>query len=104
LAFISAWPQLNAYRCPPDSSVRMVPIRGSVTWRRSRSINANTPVVNRHDMPCRLPVNRGNRTVGPRRLPGLEAFQRGMSVAPPRIRDAVSYRAGRWQVSFSVET
>ena len=39
------------------------------------------PVVNRHDRPCRLPVNRGNRTCGPRRLPDLEAFQLPSAVA-----------------------
>jgi hypothetical protein len=53
----------------------MVLIRGGVICRRSAAGRPNAPVVNRHDMPCRLPVDRGNRTVGPRRLPVFGAFQ-----------------------------
>jgi len=58
-----------------DSYVRTVPTRGSFTCRRSPSIRPNAPVVNRHDNPARLPLNRGNRTVGPRRLPARDAAQ-----------------------------
>jgi hypothetical protein len=54
---------------------------GSFTCRRSRWTNPNAPVANRHDMPCRLPVNRGNRTFGPRRFPVFEAFQLPSAVA-----------------------
>jgi hypothetical protein len=39
-----------------DSSVRIVPIRGSRTCRRSRSTNPNTPVVNRHDRVYRIDI------------------------------------------------
>jgi hypothetical protein len=58
-----------------DSCVRTSPMRGSLTRRRSAAGRPNAPVLNRHDMPCRFPVNRGNRTVGPRRFPVFEAFQ-----------------------------
>ena len=64
-----------------DSWVRTTPMRGSVTCRRSAAGRPNAPVVNRHDMPCRLPLNRGNRTFRPRRLPDLDAFQLPNAVA-----------------------
>ena len=63
-----------------DSCVRTVPIRGNRTCRRS-SARPNAPVVNRHDMPCRLPLNLGNRTFGPRRVPFFDAFQLPSAVA-----------------------
>jgi len=56
-------------------------MRGSFTCRRSASARPNAPVVNRHDNPARLPLNRGNRTVGPRRFPVFDAFQLPNAVA-----------------------
>ena len=56
-------------------------MRGSLTCLRSVSGRANAPVVNRHDMPCRVPVNLGNRTFGPRRVPFFDAFQLPSAVA-----------------------
>src|SRR3981081_2529459 len=56
-----------------NSCVRTVPIRGNRTCRRS-SARPNAPVVNRHDMPSRLPLNLGNRTFGPRRVAFFDAF------------------------------
>jgi hypothetical protein len=56
-------------------------MRGSVTCRRSAAGIPNAPVVNRHDMPCRFPLKRGNRTFGPRRLPDVEACQLLSAVA-----------------------
>jgi hypothetical protein len=64
-----------------DSCVRTSPMRGSVTCRRSAAGTPNAPVVNRHDWVFRLPVNRGNRTVGPRRFPVFEACQLPSAVA-----------------------
>jgi hypothetical protein len=64
-----------------DSWVRTRPMRGSVTCRRSPSGRPNAPVVNQHDRPCRLPLKRGNRTVGPRRVPFFDAFQLPNAVA-----------------------
>jgi len=64
-----------------DSWVRTSPIRGSLTCLRSVSGRPNAPVVNRHDMACRLPLNRGNRTVGPRRFPVFDACQLPNAVA-----------------------
>jgi hypothetical protein len=61
-------------------------IRGNRTCRRSPA-RPNAPVVNRHDMPCRLPLNLGNRTFGPRRVPFFDAFgvtQRGREVRQAR--------------------
>nr|WP_258948303.1 hypothetical protein [Lentzea californiensis] len=63
-----------------DSQVRTVPMRGSVTCRRS-SVRPNAPVVNRHDTPPRLPLNLGNRTGAPRRPPVREPCQFVSAVA-----------------------
>ena len=52
-----------------------------MTCLRSVSGRPNAPVVNRHDMPCRLPLNLGNRTFGPRRVPFFDAFQLPSAVA-----------------------
>jgi hypothetical protein len=51
-----------------DSCVRTVPIRASVTCRRSPA-SPNAPVVNRHESPPRLPLNLANPSFGPWRLP-----------------------------------
>ena len=64
-----------------DSCVRTSPIRGSFTCLRSGLARPTAPVVNRHDMPCRLPLNLGNRTFGPRRVPFFDAFQLPSAVA-----------------------
>jgi len=64
-----------------DSCVRTSPIRGSFTCLRSGLARPTAPVVNRHDMACRLPLNRGNRTVGPRRFPVFDACQLPSAVA-----------------------
>ena len=58
-----------------DSWVRTRPMRGSLTCLRSGSGRPNAPVVNRHDIARRLPLKRGNRTVGPRRVPFFDADQ-----------------------------
>src|SRR5690349_18112887 len=63
-----------------DSCVRTSPTRGNFTCRRS-SVRPNAPVLNRHDNPLRLPLNRGNRTIGPRRLPVREPCQFVSAVA-----------------------
>ena len=64
-----------------DSCVGTRPIRGSFTCLRSGLGRPTAPVVNRHDMACRLPLNRGNRTVGPRRFPVFDACQLPSAVA-----------------------
>ena len=52
-----------------------------MTCPRSVSGRPTAPVVNRHDMPCRLPLNLGNRTFSPRRVPFFDAFQLPSAVA-----------------------
>ena len=64
-----------------DSWVRTSPMRGSFTCLRSPSGRPTAPVVNRHDMACRLPLNRGNWTFGPRRVPFFDACQLPSAVA-----------------------
>jgi hypothetical protein len=61
--------------------VRIFPMRGTLTCRRSVSARPNAPVVNRHDIAVRLPLNRGNRTVRPRRVPVFDACQLPSAVA-----------------------
>jgi hypothetical protein len=64
-----------------DSWVRTTPIRGSFTCRRSAAVRPNAPVLNRHDKRARFVLNRGNRIVGPLRLPCLELCQLVSAVA-----------------------
>src|SRR6266702_25941 len=64
-----------------DSCVRTTPIRGSRTCRRSVSTRPNAPVVNRHDSLDRFPLNLGNRTLGPRRVPLFDVVQLPSAVA-----------------------
>ena len=63
----------KAYGLRVDSWVRTVPMRGSVTCRRS-SVMPNAPVVNRHDKRARrLALNRGIRARPAMRLPSAAA-------------------------------
>src|ERR671934_566232 len=64
-----------------DSCVRTVPMRGSFTCLRSVSVSPNAPVVNRHDHPDRLLLNRGNPSLRPLRLPLRELSQFVSAVA-----------------------
>ena len=52
-----------------------------MTCLQSVSGRPTAPVVNRHDMPCRVPLNLGNRTFSPRPGKFFDAFQLPRAVA-----------------------
>src|ERR1700716_666731 len=64
-----------------DSWARTRPMRGSLTCLRSVSARPTAPVVNRHDNPTRLPLNRGNFIFRPARVPLRDADQLPNAVA-----------------------
>jgi hypothetical protein len=70
-----------------DSWVRTRPMRGSFTCRRSPWARPTAPVANRHEHPARLPLNQGNLSFGPARVPRRDADQlrrRGREVRQTR--------------------